>query len=84
MKLTSKGTTGRYPSYNFRTKDPVIDRLQSSFQASGWGCKRLAAETGLSPKCVEQIFYGATVSPRFSTVARIAIALGRSRMAIAE
>jgi hypothetical protein len=85
MATTQKTTKVRsYGSYNFRTKDPVIDILRSlvdlevRVQSSSFNgvLKKVADSSGLSYGCLLGWFYGATAKPYFCNVQRAAHALG--------
>lgn len=77
-------TVGTYKYYLFKDKNPIIDRLRTILKDFGWSYQKLAEETGLSYGCVWGLFEGATIDPRHSTAARIALAFGRADMALAE
>lgn len=65
-----------YKSYNFKDKDPVIDRLRTIIDRSGWAYSRVADESGVSVQTLYNWFDGATRRPQYATVMAVAQALG--------
>jgi len=63
-------------SYNFVKKDPEIDRFRTIWQKDGIKESDLAALAGLGVGTVKKIFGGDTKSPRHSTFAKMAAAMG--------
>lgn len=64
-----------YKSYNFKDKDPIIDRLRTIIDGHGLSYEQVANDTGLTQRTIWNLFSGPTKYPRYSTVARIVIAL---------
>ena len=65
-----------YKSYNFKDKDPVIDRMRTIVQDSGWSHQDIHNESGVSVGCLNGWFYGATRRPTYATLQAVAMALG--------
>jgi len=80
-------TFAPYKSYNFRTKDPVIDQLRTMFQdefggVNGLKHKALAAvheEGGPSTTCMRAWFFGKTRRPTSAAVEAAGRAIGYKR-----
>lgn len=64
------------PESTPRERTPLGRRIVELRDAAGWGQRRLAKETGLSPVTVVHIETGQTPEPRLSTVRKIAEAFG--------
>jgi transcriptional regulator with XRE-family HTH domain len=65
-----------YKSYNFTTKDPVIDELRTLVQDAGASYKQINEESGVSTSCLYGWFNGATRRPSHAAVAAVASVLG--------
>src|SRR5262245_489703 len=65
-------------SYNFKGRDPECDRLQSFYQKQHIKEDDLAAMAGLATATVNKLFDGTTQQPRFSTLMKLAKAMGRT------
>lgn len=70
MKAKLHGT------YLFKDKDPAIDFLRTPFEENPETTNAVANRAGVSHGTVSEMFYGKTRYPRFSTVVRVARALG--------
>jgi hypothetical protein len=83
-KSTRKSKPKTYPVYDFKAKDPVIEILLSlvnlemrvSSRAFDAVLRSVAENSGVSYGCLLGWFYGATISPRFCNIQRVAHALG--------
>lgn len=67
-----------YKSYNFKDKDPIIDRTRTVMQDHGATYKQLADDSGLAPSTIYNIFDGPTRFPRHATIAALLGAMGYS------
>jgi len=75
-----------YKSYNFKDKDPIIDRVRTAAQVrcvretdhSQIDYKFLSNESGVSYSTIYKMFEGETRFPRHATVAAILGAMGLS------
>ena len=63
-------------SYNFIDKDPVVDRLRTTVQASSLPYKEIAVRAGVAPTTVQNLFSGKTRSPSYRTIIAIGSAFG--------
>lgn len=64
-----------YRSYNFISKDPIIDICRTAVFSNG-GPSKMAIESGVSPTTLYGWFKGQTKRPQFSTVAAVLLACG--------
>lgn len=60
---------GTGTAYNFVDKDPIIDRLRTA--CAPFRLSDVAKKSGVAYGTLWSMFNGATVSPKYSTVARI-------------
>lgn len=80
MPTTARKTkpTGRMfgmnTAYNFVDKDPICDLLRTACRLYTY--QQVAVKSGVHANTLRAIFDGATVSPKYSTVARIVRGLG--------
>lgn len=65
-----------YRSYNFRDKDPVIDKVRTIVEDSGESYKTIHEESDVSVTTLWNWFEGATKRPQFATVNAVGRALG--------
>jgi transcriptional regulator with XRE-family HTH domain len=65
-----------YKSYNFKDKDPIIDRMRTIFEDAGISHAKAAALSGVSSSTFSNWFEGETKRPQFATVMAAARALG--------
>ena len=65
-----------YKSYNFKDKDPIIDRMRTIVQDSRLSYKEIREITGVSTGCLRGWFDGATRRPTFAALAAVARGLG--------
>lgn len=79
-------TFAPYKSYNFRTKDPVIDELRTIFQdefgRDGLKHKqfeRIHADGGPTSTCMKQWFFGKTRRPTSAAIEAAGRAIGFKR-----
>lgn len=63
-------------TYLFKDKDPAIDYLRAPFEDNTETTNAIATRAGVGYSTVHNIFYGDTCAPRFSTLVRIARAIG--------
>lgn len=74
-----------YKTYRFRDKDPVIDLVRTCVQIFaglrgvkfGRAMTLLERDSGVKAATMRNWFFGATVSPKFSTLAAVVYATGR-------
>jgi hypothetical protein len=64
-----------YKTYSFKDKDPVIDTLRTAFQDGKHEIIELSAQSGVSPTCIYNWFYGPTKRPQHATVMAVARAM---------
>ena len=68
---------GRYPHYQFRDQDPVLDIAWFFARTSGLSIAQMAANSGVSQGTLYAWFYAkTTTSPRHSTVAAFLASFG--------
>jgi transcriptional regulator with XRE-family HTH domain len=77
-------TMTSYTHYNFVDKDPIIDRVATIIKGMGLSLKEVEKITGISYSTLRAMFIGKTVSPKFSTIARVVIGLGQSDISVVE
>lgn len=65
-----------YRSYNFVTKDPVIDAVRTLVQREGISNADLSKISSVSTTTLHNWFDGETRRPQFATVAAVTSALG--------
>ena len=74
----------RYKTYNFRDKDPIIDRLKTAYQdarrndpvLSRGGFAEIHRRSGMSAATPKNWFDGETRRPNFASVAAFARSIG--------
>ncbi len=76
----AKKSTGRtiqvYKSYNFRDKDPIIDKMRTVVQDSGRSYLEIHELSGVSTGTLWNWFNGKTRRPQFAALNAVARALG--------
>jgi|SRR5262245_17545904 len=65
-----------YRSYNFRDKDPIIDRLRTLIRDQQASYRDVEKESGVSVQTLYNWFGGETRRPQFATVMAVVRALG--------
>ena len=65
-----------YPSYLFKTHDPVLDQLDTLIQDSDLSHTRIAATSGVSTTTLSNWRKRKTKRPQFCTIVAVARALG--------
>jgi len=65
-----------YKSYNFRTKDPVIDQVRTIIQDEGVTYQQVHEKSGVTVTTLHNWFHGETRKPQFATIMAVARALG--------
>ena len=75
-RTPKKGGLRLVGTYLFKDKDPAVDYTRTSYNDSGMTNTQIAHIAGVSPNTVYQIYEGKTSNPRFSTMVRIARAIG--------
>jgi DNA-binding phage protein len=65
-----------YRSYNFKDKDPIIDRLRTIIQDEGTAYTDIAADSGVTANTLYNWFSGPTKRPQYATVMAVVHALG--------
>lgn len=71
-----KGRLRLYTSYNFRDKDPAIDRLRTLIKREGLSYSEVSRLSGVSVQTFYNWFEGATRKPQYCTVMAVVLALG--------
>jgi transcriptional regulator with XRE-family HTH domain len=71
-----KGALRLYRSYNFRDKDPVIDRIRTIVQKEGLRYKDIERLSSVKAQTLTNWFEGETKRPQFATIAAVTYALG--------
>ena len=64
----AKRTLGVYRTYNFRTKDPIIDVVRTAVQDSAKTYGDVSDASGVSRGTLANWFGGKTMRPQFCTV----------------
>lgn len=66
-----------FHSYNFRDKDPIIDRLRTIIQGLGISLEEVSKATrgDVSVSALRAWFAGKTISPRYCSIVRVVIGL---------
>lgn len=75
-----------YSTYRFKDKDPVLDIARTCVEifatihnvSFNKALDLLEKQTGVKKSTMNNWFYGATISPRFCTVAAVVYGTGRS------
>jgi len=65
-----------YKSYNFRDKDPVIDRVRTILQDQGVTYQYVENKSGVTDTTLRNWFQGKTRRPQHATVAAVLGCLG--------
>jgi len=65
-----------YCSYNFRDKDPIIDRLRTLIRDQQVSYSDIEKDSGVSAQTLWHWFSGETRRPQFATVMAVVRALG--------
>jgi len=65
-----------YRSYNFRDKDPVIDRIRTIVQDEGLKYKDIERLSSVKAQTLTNWFEGETKRPQYATIAAVTSALG--------
>lgn len=65
-----------YRSYNFTTKDPVIDRIRTIVKDEGLSYGEIHIISGVSSTTMHNWFEGETRRPQYATIAAVTSALG--------
>jgi len=71
-----------YKSYNFKDKDPVIDRLCTIVQDTGASYRQIHDQSGVSTSCLYGWFNGKTRRPTHAAVAAVAAVFGYRSMLV--
>jgi len=69
-------TIKTYKSYNFRNKDPIIDRLRTIISDQDVTYKYIENKSGVTTSTLHAWFNGKTRRPQHCTVAAVAAVLG--------
>lgn len=77
MAKSNRGVLKTYKSYNFVEKDPIIDALRTCFSEAKTTYAAVGRDSGVSVGTLQNWFGGKTRRPQFSTVAAVAISLGK-------
>lgn len=75
-KKNGHGPLKLYRSYNFKDKDPVIDRIRTIIQDEGLSYTDIHIISGVSASTPKNWLEGETKRPQYATVAAITYALG--------
>lgn len=73
----AKRTIQVYRTYNFRDKDPIIDRVRTAVQDSKKSYSDLRDDCGISTSTLSNWFGGKTRRPQFCTVMAVLRACGK-------
>jgi uncharacterized membrane protein YkvA (DUF1232 family) len=65
-----------YKSYNFKEKDPVIDKVRTIVNDEGASYKQISDASGVSTSCLYGWFNGATRRPQHAPLMAVLHALG--------
>jgi len=65
-----------YKSYNFKEKDPVIDRVRTIIQSEGVKYKTISYMSGVSTSCLYGWFNGVTRRPQHAPLMAVLRSLG--------
>lgn len=65
-----------YKSYNFKEKDPVIDRVRTIISDEGVTHKQISDASGVSTTCLYGWFTGTTRRPQHASLMAVLRALG--------
>lgn len=65
-----------YKSYNFKDKDPVIDRVRTLIQDAGISHEEIERRSGVTTQTLRNWFTGPTKRPVHSTVMAVVKSLG--------
>lgn len=66
-KTTPSRTIRVYKSYNFKNKDPIIDKVRTIIQDSGKSYDEIEADSGVTTQTLRNWFGGPTKRPQFAT-----------------
>ena len=66
-----------YKSYNFKDKDPIIDKARTVVQDSGMTYHDIFVASGVTVGTLHNWFEGGTKRPQFATLNAVARALGK-------
>lgn len=75
----TRGRLGLYRSYNFTTKDPVIDRIRTLLQKEHVDNNEVSKISGVSVSTLHNWFDGKTRRPQYATIAAVTSSLGYSQ-----
>jgi len=80
-RTTAKKTTGNFlNTYKFNwhkgEQDPVIDRIRTCMQDTGYDIRRLSRESGVSYGALSKWDDGTTIRPQYATVCAAIRAMG--------
>lgn len=71
-----------YKSYNFRSKDPVIDLLRTAIKDGGHDWGDIENDSGVTTRTLHNWFSGTTKRPQFATVQAVARSIGYDLMLV--
>lgn len=71
-----RGVFKPYKSYNFKDKDPIIDRLRTAIRDEGVSWGDIHETSGVSVTTLNNWFNGDTLRPRFATVMAVFRSIG--------
>jgi hypothetical protein len=66
-----------YKSYNFVTKDPIIDQIRTVIQDSGVTFKWIEDNSGVTSQTLSKWIYGETKKPQAATINAVLRVLGK-------
>jgi transcriptional regulator with XRE-family HTH domain len=71
-----RGALRLYRSYNFKDKDPVIDRIRTIIRDEGLSYKDIHIISGVSASTPKNWLEGETKRPQYASIVAITYALG--------
>ena len=77
-------TLNLYKSYNFKDKDPIIDKIRTVISDESASYKEIHEASGVSTTTLYQWFDGETRRPQFATIMAVVRALGYDMQIVRE
>jgi hypothetical protein len=72
-----KRTVGVYKSYNFRTKDPIIDKVRTAISDAEVTYAHIERKSGVTTTTLRAWFGGKTKRPQHATVNAVLRVIGK-------
>src|SRR5262245_13850439 len=73
-----------YKSYNFKDKDPIIDKIRTVVQDESASYKYIHETSGVASSTLHNWFDGDTKRPQFATIMAVVRALGYDMQIVRE